>query len=261
MWIIKKLKIELDQFDQKQIELATSYLTTADLMKFKHEKSIFYKENGKFININLQTNGYGISTVLALQFIFSLFYKKSAKNNDAIFFSYKIINNHLTKDYKLSIQYISYLFKFLKNEGLIIRGRVGRNSWKTQLTSKGYEYLFGCSFDYLSNKYLLTSLNRSKCLIYEWFKLHFRVFKKFNFNEKLRKKLELIKKIILEIAIYAKETNIISKDNKKLTNKQHILDYTNYYPPEIDDNLIKTSKGNLKIEDVLTEDELGEMFG
>ena len=236
-----KIKIDLNQFKQDEINLAKTFTTTADLIKFKNENSIFYKENGKFVNLNSE---YGAKTALIYQFILSIAFKQAKQHNSPFEIKYKTINEHLTEEYKCSNQYISILIHKLIEEDILIRKRVGKNSWTMQLTPKGYLWVFGCEIG--SRAYLLTSLKNLKYLIYDWFKQNLRIFKRFNSNEKLKNKLEIIKKVMLGISLYAKP------------NTQKVDD-----PPSISEqNYIKTSTNNfISVDDIFTDEDMEEMFG
>ena len=241
-------EITLDQFDPKEIELAWNVPFTVDLIKFKNKNSFFYKQNNKFINIDPKINNYGVASVAIFQFLFSLFFKISAKDNKSIHVSYKTIKEHLGKELEVSDQFISYLIKFLVKEGLIVRKRIGKNYWTMQLTNKGYEYVFGSSIG--NQSYLLSSLDKSKCRIYKWFEENFRIFKKFNFNIKLKNKLELIKKLLLGIKVYKDKNTYIEQEDQSVKNQK--------YQKIIIDNDVGSE--DLSIEDIFSDEDIKEMF-
>ena len=241
-------EIMLDQFTTKEINQAQNSLFTVDLIKFKNRNSFFYKKNNKFINIDLKINNYGVASVAIYQFIFSGFYKMSTKNNKPIHISYKTIKDHLGSELEVSNQFISYLIKNLVKDNLILRKRIGKNYWIMQLTGKGYEYLFGSS---IGNKsYLLTSLNKSKCLIYKWFEEKFRIFKKFNFNTKLKNKLELIKKLLLGLKVYKKEKEIYPKEDNQSSS----------YKIPWDVNIDDVGDEDLSINDIFSDEDIKDIF-
>ena len=240
---MERIEISLDQFSQEEINLANANFTTSDLIKFKNKNSVFFRKNNKFINI---CQKYGVKTILILQYVISIAFKKAQKHNNPFCIKYQTINEHLTEEYKCSYQYISCCIKLLIEEGIITRSRQSKNYWLMQLTPIGYEWIYG--FPIGSNRSLRRKQERPKYFIYEWFKSKFRIFNKFNFNIKLKNKLELIKKVMLGIPLYKKDKDYLERVNNDFNDEF----FDDDWPPD-NHETIKTNQGELTIEEIFAD--------
>ncbi len=243
----ERIRININQFNESEINDARKTITTADISNSKNSHSFFYKnEDGYLSNLDQLDSLYGYIGPAISQYILGICYSQAGKGNNEYTIRYKTIQKYFEKQFNISIQYISKILKTIQNAGIIKRYRISSRDWKIKLTELGYEWLFGCKPN--SNEYAYGPL-RTKItyLIYEWFPKTFRIFRSRKFNPKYKARLQMIKRVLLGIPFYKR----ISSDYLDNNND----DYNNH-----NQQVIKTSKGDLDIGDIFTDEDIKEIF-
>lgn len=236
------MKLTINDFKQEIIEKARKIHTLDDLLFPHNNNSIFaIDEKGKYRNNKLLTHKGG-KTNAFFHYFFGVCLTNLKQGKLNFNLKYKIIQQEMIKkgfESSISDQFLNFLFKDLKNKGLIKREQVNKsNYWLIHLTDKIIMWL-----KQFQNKKLLYDLqNSSKTFeIIYFFKERCKFFKK-----KIDLQIQMCRRVLLGgiIKVNQNKNHLIQKNQNTIQTQQ-----------------IKQKSTHIDIEDIFTNDDLKEMFG